>query len=54
MRIRVLLVEDRAIMRDGQRSLLADMEDIEVVGRAADGGAAPRSKRFETSPPMWS
>src|SRR5262245_48733180 len=35
--IRVCLVEDQTIVRQGLRSLLALSEDIEVVGEAADG-----------------
>jgi NarL family two-component system response regulator LiaR len=38
--IRVLLVDDHAIVRDGIRSLLATESDIEVVGEADDGRAA--------------
>ncbi|OQW31063.1 MAG: hypothetical protein A4E19_20640 [Nitrospira sp. SG-bin1] len=36
-RIRVLLVDDHAIVRQGLRSLLESYADIEVVGEAADG-----------------
>ena len=35
--IRVLVVDDHAILRDGIRSLLESQEDIVVVGEAADG-----------------
>jgi DNA-binding NarL/FixJ family response regulator len=35
--IRVLLVDDQALMRAGFRALLAAEDDIEVVGEAADG-----------------
>lgn len=35
--IRVLLADDHAILRDGLQSMLADAQDIEVVGQAADG-----------------
>ncbi len=38
--IRVLLVDDNAIVRRGIASLLAEMDDIEVVGEAADGREA--------------
>lgn len=38
--IRVLLVDDNAIVRRGVASLLAEASDIEVVGEAADGRAA--------------
>jgi DNA-binding NarL/FixJ family response regulator len=36
-RIRVLLVDDHFIIRQGLRSLLAGETDIEIVGEAADG-----------------
>jgi two-component system, NarL family, response regulator LiaR len=35
--IRVLLVDDHAIVREGLRMLLSEASDIEVVGEAADG-----------------
>lgn len=36
-KIKVLVVDDHAILRDGIRALLAAQDDIEVVGEAADG-----------------
>ena len=39
-KIRVLIVDDHAIMRDGINALLALAADIEVVGEAADGREA--------------
>lgn len=36
-KIRVLLVDDHAILREGIRALLALSKDIDVVGEAADG-----------------
>jgi NarL family two-component system response regulator LiaR len=39
-KIRVVLVDDHAILREGLRSLLALQEDIEVVGEAGDGASA--------------
>lgn len=39
-KIRVLLADDHAIVRDGLRALLDDADDIEVVGCAADGREA--------------
>lgn len=36
-KIRVLLVDDHAVVRDGLQALLAQHDDIEVVGQAADG-----------------
>ena len=38
--IRVLLVDDQALVRAGFRALLDAQSDIEVVGEAADGAAA--------------
>lgn len=38
--IRIVLVDDHAIVRDGIRSLLRTQPDIEVVGEAEDGQAA--------------
>lgn len=39
-KIRVLLVDDHAIMRDGIRAMLSLQNDIEIIGEAADGKAA--------------
>lgn len=41
--IRVLLVDDHTIVREGLCALLDDCSDIEVVSQAADGDAALRS-----------
>jgi DNA-binding NarL/FixJ family response regulator len=38
--IRVVLVDDHAILRDGVRALLRATPDIQVVGEAADGNEA--------------
>jgi NarL family two-component system response regulator LiaR len=38
--IRVLIVDDQAIVRKGIRALLAQVEDIKVVGEAGDGQEA--------------
>jgi NarL family two-component system response regulator LiaR len=38
--IQVLVVDDHAIVRKGIRALLAEIEDIEVVGEASDGQEA--------------
>lgn len=38
--IRVLLVDDHTLFREGVRSLLGSEDDIEVVGEAADGREA--------------
>ncbi len=39
-RIRILVVDDHAIMRDGIRALLALHDDIEIVGEASEGREA--------------
>ncbi len=44
-KIRVLLVDDHAILRAGLRSLLDTYDDIEVVGEASDGEEAVRKVR---------
>jgi two-component system, NarL family, response regulator DevR len=41
-RIRILLVDDHAIVREGLRALLEQQPDMEVVGEARDGNAAVR------------
>jgi len=39
-KIRVLIADDHAILREGVRALLCATDDIEVVGQAADGREA--------------
>jgi DNA-binding NarL/FixJ family response regulator len=43
--IRVLLVDDEELVRSGLRMILESAGDIEVVGEAADGGAAVEQVR---------
>jgi DNA-binding NarL/FixJ family response regulator len=43
--IRVLLVDDQALVRAGFRALLDAQDDIEVVGEAGDGDEAVRQAR---------
>ncbi len=40
MTIRVVLVDDQALVRTGFRMILDETDDIEVVGEAADGASA--------------
>jgi DNA-binding NarL/FixJ family response regulator len=42
MTISVVLADDQALVRTGFRMILAEADDIEVVGEAADGGEAVR------------
>ena len=41
--IRVLLVDDHSIMREGLQAMLAGSEELEVVGQARDGEEAVRA-----------
>ncbi len=45
-RIRVLLVDDQALFREGLRILLEQREHLEIVGEAADGEQAIDAARF--------
>jgi DNA-binding NarL/FixJ family response regulator len=47
-RIRVLIVDDHAIVRDGVRALLALADDMEVVGEASGGREAIAAARALT------
>jgi DNA-binding NarL/FixJ family response regulator len=49
--IRVLLVDDQHLVREGFARLLRDVADIEVVGEAADGASAVTQAR-ETRPDL--
>jgi len=40
--IRVLLVDDHAVVREGLRTFLELQDGIEIIGEAADGEAAIR------------
>jgi DNA-binding NarL/FixJ family response regulator len=40
--IRIIIVDDHPLMREGLRALVASLPDIEVVGEAGDGEAARR------------
>jgi DNA-binding NarL/FixJ family response regulator len=48
-KIRVLIVDDNEVVREGLESLLAPHEDIEIIGKAVDGLDAV-SKAIETEP----
>jgi len=43
VRIRVVLVDDQPLLRQGYRMVLSAQDDLEVVGEAADGAAAIRA-----------
>ena len=45
MRVRVLLVDDDALVRAGLRMILSSAEDVEVVGEADDGARAVAAVR---------
>ena len=38
--IRILLVDDHAVVREGIRAVLEDFDEVSVVGEASDGDAA--------------
>ena len=40
--IRLLIVDDHKMMRDGLRKILEEQPDIEIVGEATDGGMADK------------
>ena len=40
LHIRIIIVDDHAIVRKGIRALLSDVEDIEIIGEATDGQEA--------------
>jgi DNA-binding NarL/FixJ family response regulator len=42
MTLRVVIVDDHPMMREGMRALVASIPDIEVVGEAGDGASAGR------------
>jgi DNA-binding NarL/FixJ family response regulator len=42
MPIRVVIVDDHPMMREGLRALVATLADVEVVGEAGDGAGAQR------------
>jgi len=44
-RIKILVVDDHAIMRDGIRALLSVHDDIEIVGEASEGKEAVEKAR---------
>lgn len=47
-KIRVLIADDHAILREGVRALLASSEDIEVAGEASDGlQAVERARQLD-------
>ena len=48
--IRVLIADDHAVVRAGLEQLLGDVDDIEVVGAAADGAGGGRALPPSPSP----
>jgi DNA-binding NarL/FixJ family response regulator len=51
-RIRVLLVDDQRLMREGLRTLLELHPDLQVVGEAGDGGEAEQFIRHTQTQPF--
>ena len=51
-RIRILLADDHAVVRQGFKMILAAQPDMEIVGEAGNGREASRwPKRF--APTWW-
>ena len=48
--IRVLLADDHGVIRDGLGRLIGGLEDVELVGTAADGAEAVRARRRARRP----
>ena len=48
--IRILIVDDHAVVRSGLRLLLEREDDIERVGEAGDGRSRPCGWRASSSP----
>jgi DNA-binding NarL/FixJ family response regulator len=45
MTVRIVLADDHAIVREGLKRIVADVEDFQVVGEAADGTAVMKAVR---------
>ena len=54
MMIRVLLVDDHELMREGLRSILEREDDVEVVGEASSGRDGASSSRARSRRTWWS
>lgn len=50
--IRILVVDDHPVVRDGVSSMLAAVDDFEVVGDA-DSGPPPSSGSPPSTPTSW-
>ena len=48
-KVKVLIVDDHALFRDGIRALLSDYDEIDIVGEAADGSESIK-KALELAP----
>jgi DNA-binding NarL/FixJ family response regulator len=45
MTVRIVLADDHAIVREGLKRIVGDVEDFQVVGEAADGGEVMKAVR---------
>ena len=48
--IRVLLADDHGVIRDGLGRLIGGLEDVELVGTAADGAEAVEQRAASCTP----
>jgi two-component system, NarL family, nitrate/nitrite response regulator NarL len=53
MTIKLLLVDDHTVMREGLRVLLEKRPEFEVVGEAADGRTALKLKKQRRTSSSW-
>ena len=54
--VRVFVIDDHTVVRRGLRAYLEMVDDMEVIGEAADGQEAPEGLRHWPRPvgrPMW-
>ena len=49
-KIRILLIEDNRLLREGIAAMLNGQSDLEVVARAEDGNAVSRVEEHEETP----
>ena len=47
--IRVVLADDHGVIRDGLGRLISALDDVELVGMAADGAEAIKQARLHLS-----
>jgi DNA-binding NarL/FixJ family response regulator len=51
--IRVVLVDDQQLVREGLRVVLAAVEGFDIVAECGDGASGARKRRCSTVPTSW-